>query len=105
MSSSDREPDAGTKPGGQLRRLSLYLLVGGLIALGVSVVYQWAQYSGRFSMRGLIGGDVAAALFVQVLSVLGTVALTGAVFGFLLLAMRADREARDGAGARVEDLD
>jgi hypothetical protein len=94
---SDLDPRTGdsAESGGQLRRLSLYLLVGGLIALGLSVAIQWAQFGG-FSMRGGLGGSVGAALVGQVLSVLGTVCLTGAVFGFLLLAMRADREGREG---------
>ena len=104
MSGSDHDPDISTAPVGQLRRLSLSLLVGGSLALGISVVFQWAQFGGRFSMRGDFGGGLATALFVQVLSVLGTVSLTGAVFGFLLLAMRADREGRDADAAGIEDL-
>ena len=96
MSELDPRAQGGTESGGQLRRLSLYLLVGGLIALALSVAIQWAQYGGGFSMRGGFGGGVGAALVGQVLSVLGTVSLTGAVFGFVLLAMRADREGRDG---------
>ena len=105
MSASDRDPDDSASGGGQLRRLSLSLLVGGLIAFGISVAYQWAQLRGNLSMRGPFGGDLATVLLVQLLSVFGTVALTGAVFGFLLLAMRADRVARDVPGTSVEDLD
>ena len=96
MSDLDPRTEGNAESSGQLRRLSLYLLVGGLVALGLSVAIQWAQYGGGFSMRGGLGGGVGAALVGQVLSVLGTVSLTGAVFGFLLVAMRADREGRDG---------
>ncbi|MCZ3390130.1 MAG: hypothetical protein LH645_13685 [Actinomycetia bacterium] len=104
MSGSGSDPDGSPAPAGHLRRLSVYLLVGGSIALGISVAYQWAHFVGRFSTGGDLGGGLATALFVQLLSVLGTVSLTGAVFGFLLLAMRADREAR-APGRGVEDLD
>ncbi len=105
MSGSDLRPDGRTTSGGQLRRLSLSLLVGGSIALGISVVLQWAQLGGGFSMRGDFDSGYTTALLAQLLSVLGTVSLTGAVFGFLLLAMRADREGRDPNGADVEDLE
>ncbi len=104
MSGTGSDPGGSPARAGHLRRLSMYLLVGGLVALGISVVYQWAQFGGRFSTGGDFGGGLAAALFVQLLSVLGTVSLTGAAFGFLLLAMRADREAR-APGVGVEDLD
>ena len=105
MSGSHQIPTTSSASGGQLRRLSLSLLVGGSIALGISVVLQWAQLGGRFSMRGDFGGGYATALLAQVLSVLGTVSLTGAVFGFLLLAMRTDRAGHDGPGVSAEDLE
>lgn len=44
MSDSDRDPAGSTASGGQLRRLSLFLLIGGGIALGISVAFQWAQF-------------------------------------------------------------
>ncbi len=105
MSGSHQVPATSSAPGGQLRRLSLSLLVGGLIALGISVIVQWAQFGGRFSMRGDFGGGYGTALLVQLLSVLGTVSLTGAVFGFLLLAMRADREGHGAPSVGAEDLE
>ena len=75
------------KPTSHLTRLSRYLLAGGVAALIVSTALQWEQ----FGARG-IGDGYESALVAQLLMVLGTVALTGAVFGYVLLAVRRDRE-------------
>jgi hypothetical protein len=82
----DQTPE---RPTSHLSRLCRYLLAGGLVALFGSTLFQWEQLGGgggRFDGYGL-------ALTAQLLMVLGTVALTGAVFGYVLLAVRRDREA------------
>ena len=69
-----------------LTRLCRYLLGGGVAALIVSTALQWEQLDGG------IGDGYEGVLVAQLLMVLGTVALTGAVFGYVLLAVRRDRE-------------
>jgi hypothetical protein len=78
------------KPTSHLTRLSRYLLAGGLVAVLLSTLLQWQQLQGRGPR--FIGDGYGVALMTQLLMVLGTVALTGAVFGYVLLAVRRDRE-------------
>ena len=75
-----------------LARLCRYLLAGGVAALIISTALQWEQLDGG------IGDGYEGVLVAQVLMVLGTVSLTGAVFGYVLLAVRRDREA-SGVGS------
>jgi hypothetical protein len=83
------EPQA--KSASHLSKLSLRLLLGGLGALVVSTLLQWTQFQeGRG--RSFILDGFGVALAAQVLMVLGTAALTGAAFGYVLLAVRRDRE-------------
>jgi hypothetical protein len=72
-----------------------------LLTLLASTLLQWGQVSTTWREvtgggRGFDGFELA--LVTQLMYVLGTVALTGAVFGYVLLAARRDREAlsRDG---------
>jgi hypothetical protein len=73
-----------------LTRLCRYLLGGGVAALSVSTFLQWESVQGRGPR--FIGDGYERALVAQLLMVLGTVALTGAVFGYVLLAVRRDRD-------------
>lgn len=84
------------RPTSHLTRLSRYLLASGVIALAVSTFLQWDAMER--------GGSLSGALAAQVLMVLGTFALTGAVVGYVLLALRLDREER-AAGGRPTDTD
>jgi hypothetical protein len=83
-----------SRPTSHLTRLARYLLASGAIALAVSTFIQWDAVES--------GGSIQAALAAQVLMVIGTVALTGAVFGYVLLALRNDR-AEDVAGDQRSD--
>jgi hypothetical protein len=97
MSNPGQDRAADSRRGGQLRRMSLWLLIAGSGLLVGSYFLQWAQFGGS-PIRGSFADGIGTALLAQLLSVLGTVSLTGAVFGLLLLAVRADREA-DGPPA------
>lgn len=89
----DQTPE---RPTSHLSRLCRYLLAGGLVALAVSTFIQWESVQGRGPR--FIGDGYEGALAAQLLMVLGTVALTGAVFGYVLLAVRRDREASSAEG-------
>jgi hypothetical protein len=71
-----------------LTRLCRFLLAGGLVSLAIATFLQWDQWQSG----GRLGDGYEVALMAQLLMVLGTVALTGAVFGYVLLAVRRDRE-------------
>ena len=60
--------------------------------MAVSTFLQWDAVEN--------GGSINGALAAQVLMVLGTAALTGGAFGYVLLAVRSDR---DEAGGEHED--
>lgn len=76
--------DPTAKPTSHLTRLCRYLLASGVIALAISTFVQWDTFER--------GGSLTTALTAQVLTVLGTVALTGAVFGYVLVALQRDRD-------------
>jgi uncharacterized membrane protein YidH (DUF202 family) len=75
-----------------LTRLCRFLLGGGAVALALAAFLQWDQVRGGESRLRNLGDTYAIALIAQLLTVVGTVALTGAVFGYVLLAVRRDRE-------------
>jgi ABC-type branched-subunit amino acid transport system permease subunit len=62
------------------------------VALALAAFLQWDQVRGGESRLRNLGDTYAIALIAQLLTVVGTVALTGAVFGYVLLAVRRDRE-------------
>lgn len=82
----DETPERTTS---HLTRLCRFLLAGGLISLAIVTFLQWDQLQ---SGGPRLGDGYGVALTVQLLMVMGTVALTGAVFGYVLLAVRRDRE-------------
>jgi hypothetical protein len=99
--------DTPTPQPSHLARLCRYLLAGGLLALLGSTLLQWGQMSEAWREaagggRGFDGFEFA--LVTQLMYVLGTVALTGAVFGYVLLAARRDREASSREG-EAQDAD
>ncbi len=82
----DETPERTTS---HLTRLCRSLLAGGLVSLALATFLQWDQLQ---SGGPRLGDGYGVALTAQLLMVLGTVALTGAVFGYVLLAVRRDRE-------------
>lgn len=93
--------EATAKPTSHLTRLARALVAGGLGALAVATLLQWSQYNGGRVM-GQWRDSVALLLASQMLMALGTAALTGAAFAYVMLALRRDR--LDPA-VTVEDAD
>ena len=93
--------DTQAQPTSHLTRLARLLLGTGLGALVVAAALQWTQYNGG-NVMGQWSDSLAMALAAQLLTVLGTAALTGAAFAYVLLALRRDRLASSGA---TEDAD
>jgi hypothetical protein len=89
--------DTGARSPSHLTRLSRYLLASGAIALAVGTFLQWDAVEN--------GGSINSALAAQVLMVLGTAALTGAAFGYVLLAVRRDRDEAGGANEPAPDAE
>jgi hypothetical protein len=96
------EPQA--KSASHLSKLSLRLLLGGLGALVVSTLLQWTQFQGGRGRSSLLDG-FGVALAAQVLMVLGTAALTGAAFGYVLVAVRRDRDAAGSVHEQEPDAE
>lgn len=96
------EPEA--KSASHLSKLSRGLLLGGLGALALSTLLQWAQFEGGRGPRSWLDG-LGVALAAQVMMVLGTAALTGAAFGYVLLAVRRDRDEAAGVHEQAPDAE
>lgn len=96
-----RMDEATAKPTSHLTRLSRYLLAGGIGSLAVATLLQWSQYNGGRVM-GQWRDSVVLLLASQLLMVLGTAALTGAAFAYVMLALRRDRL---DSSTTVEDAD
>ncbi len=93
-----------TKSASHLSKLSRGLLLGGLGALVASTLLQWVQFEGGRGRSFMMDG-FGVALAAQVLMVLGTVALTGAAFGYVLLAVRRDRDEAGGMHEQAPDAE
>jgi hypothetical protein len=61
--------------------------------VALALVLQWLAF--HPPQRAYLGEGITTALAVQLFTLLGTVALTGAVFGYLLNAMRVDSRETD----------
>ena len=105
MSQSNGGTSGSAQPMSHLQRLSQRLLIGGVATLAIAFVVQEVQYSGHFPANGGFDQGITAALFAQLLTILGTVALTGAAFGYLLAAMRRDSAERSSADVGTADVD
>lgn len=92
------------KSASHLSKLSRGLLLGGVAALAVSTLLQWAQFEGGRGPRSWMDG-LGLALASQVLVVLGAAALTGAAFGYVLLAVRHDRDEAGGVNEQSPDAE
>jgi hypothetical protein len=104
MSHSDGGTTDVPQRSSHLQRLSLIFLVAGGTMLAAGFAIQWLVYHGNMSGRGFDPG-ITSALLVQLLISVGTVALTGAAFGYLLMAMRADTLERAAGETGVQGVD
>jgi len=78
---------------GHLDRLARLLLIGGLVALVAAMFLTWAQLgSGGLGQREFFGDSTLfVSLLVQTLTVLAGASLTGAVFAYVMRAVRLDQ--------------
>ena len=95
--------DGRDKPVSHLTRAFRILTIVGSVSLALGVLIQLTQFSSFGGRRGALDG-YGPVVVAQLLMVVGPVALTGAVFAYVLLAVRKDRDAEASAGGAGPDL-
>ena len=83
----------GRAEASHLDRLCRHFLGWGLAALAASIGLTWLQVQDWVNgpRSELVSSGLAMSLLVQALTVLASVLLTGAAFGYLLRALRRDK--------------
>jgi len=92
------------KPVSHLGRVFRTLAIVGSASLALGMIIQLTQLTSFGGRRAALDGYVPV-LVAQFLMTVGPVALTGAVFAYVLLAVRKDHDADAAEGEALPDRD